>query len=132
MALGNDDSGSGVKNAGQSGDRDSSAASVNSNTESAPAGRRQQKRDQAELRALLAPLNKAIAKHEKQLVVASRTLSEVREKLGAEELYNAENKTQLNDLLNAEATARLQVEALEEQLLDSMEALEQATATHSP
>lgn len=93
--------------------------------------RRQQKRDQAERRALLAPLNKAITKHEKQLDAASRTLSEVRDKLGAEDLYSEENKSKLNDLLNAEAEARSLVDTCEEQLLDSMEALETASATLS-
>ncbi|MFK7997821.1 MAG: ATP-binding cassette domain-containing protein [Granulosicoccus sp.] len=96
-----------------------------------PADRRQQKREQAERRVLLAPLNKAITRHERQLEEASRTLSEVRDKLGAEELYNIENKSLLNDLLNAEAEARLKVESCEEQLLESMEALETATATLS-
>ncbi len=86
--------------------------------------RRQQKRDQAERRAQLAPLKKAVDKHERQLEKAAQLLSQVREKLGAEGLYNAENKQQLSDLLATEATARANVESAEELLLESMEALE--------
>ena len=67
-----------------------------------------------------------MAKHEKQLEKATRTLTEVREKLGAEELYNTENKVMLNELLALEAQARSDVDSAEELLLDSMEALEKA------
>lgn len=88
--------------------------------------RRQQKREQAERRALLAPLNKAVVKYEKQLEKATLMLSEVREKLGAEELYNIENKAALGELLAKEAQARSEVESAEELLLESMEALEKA------
>ncbi|MFK8083551.1 MAG: ATP-binding cassette domain-containing protein [Granulosicoccus sp.] len=130
-AVDNENADSGVKNARTSAAGDALATTTTQKADVTSPDRRQQKREQAELRALLAPLNKAIAKHEKQLVLASKTLSEVRDKLGAEELYNAENKAKLNDLLNAEAEARLQVESCEEQLLDSMEALEQATATQN-
>jgi len=119
------------KNTGSTLVNASKEAGINPASEAVSADRRQQKRDQATLRALLAPLSKAINKHEKQLDVATRALSDVREKLGEQELYTVENKPQLNELLNAEAAARLQVESFEEQLLDSMEALEKATALHS-
>ncbi len=89
--------------------------------------RRQQKRDQAERRATLAPLKKAVVKYERQLEKATLALTGVREKLGAEDLYEAQNKQQLTDLLAAEASARADVESTEECLLDSMEALEIAS-----
>jgi len=98
-----------------------------SETATGSTDRRQQKREQAERRALLAPLNKAVVKYEKQLEQATRLLSEVREKLGAEELYNVENKAALSDLLTEEAQARTEVETAEELLLESMEALEKAS-----
>jgi len=119
------------KNTGSTLVNASKEAGINLASEAVSADKRQQKRDQATLRALLAPLSKAIKKHEKQLDVATRALSDVREKLGDQELYTVENKPQLSELLNAEAAARLQVESFEEQLLDSMEALEKATALHS-
>lgn len=93
--------------------------------------RRQSKRDQAAQRAVLAPLKKAVKQHENQLEKASLCLSEVREKLGMKELYNSDSKSVLNELLSAEADARQKVAQAEEQLLESMEALEVATAEHS-
>lgn len=90
--------------------------------------RRQQKRDQATRRAALAPLKKAVDKHDRQLEKATQLLSQVREKLGADGLYDAQNKQQLSDLLSAEASARADVETAEEALLESMEALEVATS----
>jgi len=131
MADGPDTGGSGVKSASGKVENGVNNASTTTNTETVPVDRRQQKREKAELRALLAPLNKAVARHEKQLETASRELAEIRERLGAEELYTVENKQLLNDLLSAEAEARSLVESSEEQLLESMEALEHATATHS-
>jgi ATP-binding cassette subfamily F protein 3 len=90
--------------------------------------RRQSKRDQAIQRAALAPLKKVVKQHEQQLEKAAHCLSEVRKKLGMKELYNAESKSALNALLSAEAEARQQVELAEELLLESMEALEIASA----
>lgn len=106
---------------------DSAQKPVNTATEE-HIDRRTQKREQAERRAQLAPLKKAVSNHEKRLQNASDALEKVREKLGDEQLYAAENKTQLNELLSAEADARALVELAEEQLLESMEALETAEA----
>ena len=89
-------------------------------------GRRQQKRDDAQRRSRLAPLKKAVDKNERKLEKATAVLTDVREKLGNEALYTAEQKTKLNELLGAEAEARSLVELAEEQLLESMEALEAA------
>lgn len=105
-------------------DTDNGASSANV----ASVDRRQQKREAAERRALLAPLTKTVSKHERQLEKATKELSEVRVKLTDEALYNAQNKQQLSELLESEAEARAQLEQAEEQLLDSMEALEAATA----
>ena len=121
--------GNGADNTGGSpmaADFNTTSATKTAVTDIGAADRRQQKREQAERRALLAPLNKAVAKHEKQLEKATRTLTEVREKLGAEELYNTENKVMLSELLALEAQARSDVDSAEELLLDSMEALEKA------
>ena len=91
--------------------------------------RKQHKRDQARQRAMLAPLKKKVDKFEKLLDNATNTLAGIREKLGAEELYTSENKSELNELLSAEAEARRQVDLAEHQLLESMEALENADGT---
>jgi len=89
--------------------------------------KRQQKRDKAQIRAKLAPLTKAISKHEASLEKASAQLADIREQLSADDIYSQDNKDRLNDLLGKEVDARKQVENIEEQLLESMEALEQAT-----
>lgn len=109
----------------------SGTAAQVSATSTAPVDRRQQKREAAERRALLAPLTKAVTRHERQLEKASQELSEVRGKLADEALYNAQNKQELNELLESEAKVRAQVELAEEQLLESMEVLEAATADQS-
>jgi ATP-binding cassette subfamily F protein 3 len=93
-----------------------------------PSDRRVQKRMDAERRARLAPLTRSVTQHEKDLDKASRQLAAVREKLGDDGLYNDERKAELSDLLAAELAARRAVDAAEEKLLDSMEALELAGA----
>ncbi|MFK7854362.1 MAG: ATP-binding cassette domain-containing protein [Granulosicoccus sp.] len=92
--------------------------------------RRQQKRDEAQRRARLAPLTKLVTKHERALEKATVLLAGLREKLGEEELYNEDQKERLSDLLNQEALARQEVDELEETLLNSMEVLE--NASHEP
>lgn len=89
--------------------------------------RRQQKRENAEKRARLAPLTKQVSQDEKALVKAEGVLAQIREQLGAEGIYEEGNKQSLTELLNKEVSARKNVETIEERLLESMEALEQAT-----
>lgn len=89
--------------------------------------RRERKRLEAERRARLAPLSKAVAQQEKLLDKAIGNLTDIREGLAAEGLYDESQKAVLAKLLADEAIARQEVDAIEEQLLASMEALEQAT-----
>jgi len=97
------------------------------NVKAGAADKRQLKRDKAQLRAKLAPLTKAVAKHEASLEKASKLLSDIREKLSADDIYAEANKDQLHQLMSEEVDARKQVEVIEEKLLESMESLEQAT-----
>ncbi len=90
--------------------------------------KRQQKRNNAERRARLAPLTRAVAQQEKALEKALQNLSDLRVKLGAGDMYNEDKKTELAELMREELLARQNVDAIEEQLLTSMEALEQATS----
>ncbi len=90
--------------------------------------KRQQKRNDAERRARLAPLTRLVTQQERALEKAMQNLSELRTRLGAEDLYNDDQKAVLAALLQDEAAARQSVESIEEQLLGSMEALEAATA----
>ncbi|MFK7890311.1 MAG: ATP-binding cassette domain-containing protein [Granulosicoccus sp.] len=94
-----------------------------------PLDRRQKKRQQAEKRALLAPLNKAVACHEKALEKVSSRLAVIREKLSEEDIYQAHRKEELAQLLSEESDVRADVEKAEVQLLESMEQVEAAQAT---
>ncbi|WP_088922055.1 ATP-binding cassette domain-containing protein [Granulosicoccus antarcticus] len=89
--------------------------------------RKAQKRLDADRRARLAPLTKAVSLHEKALDKATDRLAKVREKLGADGLYNEERKSELTQLLAEELEARRSVDDIEEKLLESMEALESAS-----
>ncbi|MFT4728857.1 MAG: ATP-binding cassette subfamily F protein 3 [Granulosicoccus sp.] len=109
-----------VVSSGQSGDPDNAAIVPQID-------RRQQKRENAERRARLAPLTKRVIQDEKALVKAEGALAQIREQLGAEGIYEENKKQALTELLNKEVGARKNVEMIEERLLESMEALEQAT-----
>ncbi len=88
--------------------------------------RKQQKRDEAQARAKLRPLRKAIEKSERQLEQWVTQLSETRNSLASNELYNSENKSKLAELLALEVQQKTKVSELEDQLLENMQALEQA------
>jgi len=98
---------------------------------SASVDRRQQKRDEAALRAKLAPLTKAVSQLEKALDKANELLDDIRIRLSADDIYNESNKDKLSALLLEETDARKNLEIIEEQLLENMEALEQATVEGS-
>jgi len=88
--------------------------------------RKQKKRDEAQARAKLRPLRKAIEKSERQLEQWVSQLSETRNSLASNELYNSENKSKLAELLALEVQHKTKVSALEDELLENMQALEQA------
>lgn len=90
--------------------------------------RRQQKRQEAERRARLAPLTKAVTVQERLLDKATLALNEIRSQLGNENLYSDTQKDVLAELLRAEAEARRSVESIEDSLLLCMEDLETAMA----
>ena len=88
--------------------------------------RKQQRREQAESRAKLAPLRRAVEKSERELDKWQSQLTQTRDRLASNELYNPEHKAKLAELLSAEAEQKKQLAAVEEQLLEHMQALEQA------
>ena len=88
--------------------------------------RKQQRRNQAEARAKLRPLRKAIDQTERKLERCITDLSGTRDRLASNELYNPENKSKLTELLALEAEQKQQVSALEDELLERMDTLEQA------
>lgn len=88
--------------------------------------RKQQKRDEAAMRAKLRPLSKAVEQTERKLNKWVTQLSETRDRLASNELYNSENKIKLAEVLALEAEQKRQVASLEDELLENMQALEQA------
>lgn len=88
--------------------------------------RKQQKRNEAAARAKLRPLTKAIEQSERKLERLVTQQADTRDKLASNELYNSENKSMLAELLALEAEQKRQVSALEDELLENMQALEQA------
>ncbi len=88
--------------------------------------RKQRRRDEAESRAKLRPMRKAIQQTERKLERGVTQLAATRDRLASNELYNPENKSMLTELLATEAEQKQQVSALEDELLEQMDALEQA------
>lgn len=90
------------------------------------AHRQQQKREQAQRRAALAPLRKSAEKFEKMLEQTRDDLESLREKLADNELYTDEQKPILAELMQQEADLKVKMSTLEENWLDALEALEDA------
>ena len=91
--------------------------------------RKERKREQADQRARIRPLRAAVEKQEKALVRLTAQLSDTRDRLASNELYSSGQKEKLAELLNLEASLKKQVDDSEEQLLESMQALELAEQT---
>ena len=90
--------------------------------------RKQQKRDEADRRQKLAPLRRKLSAAERALDDATLALSAIQTKLGDEALYNEDQKSVLNKLLNEEASVRKTLFICEDDLLACMQALEEAEA----
>ncbi|MBX2879860.1 MAG: ATP-binding cassette domain-containing protein [Granulosicoccus sp.] len=105
-----------------------SVSSDSAGTDSAKGNdRRLLKREKAQKRAVLAPLNKEVQRCEMELDRVSSELEQIRESLGDEAMYNENNKHLLTDLLSREVQIREAVASAEERLIESMEALERAS-----
>ena len=90
--------------------------------------RKQQKRDEADRRQKLAPLRRKVSAAERALDDATLALTAIQTKLGDEALYNEDQKSVLNKLLNEEASVRKTLFDCEDNLLACMQALEEAEA----
>lgn len=87
------------------------------------------KRQQAaQRRQQLRPLQKQVNDTEKALAKCEEKLAEFAEQLNDESLYSAENNATLQTILKEQGELKAEQEALEEQLLLAMEALEEAEA----
>ena len=83
------------------------------------------KRIAAERRTALRPLKNRIATLEKQIDTLQESLAGFEEQLGDTELYNAENKDKLKQVLNQQATDKSKLEAAEEEWMEKLEELEE-------
>ena len=86
--------------------------------------RKEQKRQEAELRQQTAPLRKTISQLEKKLEKATACLAELEALLASSEIYEAENKAKLTETLAKQVEAKKQVEEIEMQWLEAQETLE--------
>ena len=86
--------------------------------------RKAEKRRQAELRQLTQPMRKAITKLEQQMESVQQQLTDIETAMADPELYTSEQKTKLQQLLQAQAPLQQQLAAAEAQWLELQEQLE--------
>jgi len=91
----------------------------------AAAIRKQQKRDEAELRKRLQPLRRQVSKAETALDKAHAEQAALQERLADNDLYAEHNKALLKDLLMEKAALDAQCDQLEQDWMEASEALEQ-------
>jgi len=87
--------------------------------------KKQQRREQAELRKKTAPLRKQADKFEKQNQKWQIELEKVEEILGDSDIYQAEHKARLSELLKQQGTLKAQIEENEMHWLDLEEQIEE-------
>ena len=98
--------------------------SPNTDTGSKSVDRKEQKRQEAQLRQKLSPLKKGIQKLETAIEKAQSTLADIETQLGESSIYETENKAQLKTALADQATLTAQLMTLEDEWMTALEALE--------
>lgn len=105
-----------------------SRAEPQENPSSAKVDRKTEKREAAERRQRLKPFKDAVATFEKAVHKHEQALQNINEKLADNSLYEAENKAQLTELLQQQATLQQNLSHAEEQWMAAEEALQTAEA----
>ena len=82
--------------------REAQPTPADKDTTNSAAGKKEQKRREAELRKQTAPIRKALTKLEAQMDSLSSTLSQAELQLSDNSLYESENKAKLNQVLAGE------------------------------
>ncbi|GAB7219057.1 ABC transporter ATP-binding protein [Vibrio comitans] len=100
---------------------------VKSSVNSASA-KKDQKRKEAEFRKLTAPIRKNITVLEKKMDKLNSVLEQCEEQLGDTELYQAENKSKLTQVLSQQASAKSELEDVEMEWMTEQESLEEMQA----
>ena len=107
--------------------RESSKEADAPRVESGP-DRKQQRQQDAARRQRLKPYRDAVEKNEKALEKFQAQQAELEEMLADMGLYAPENKTRLTELLNRQAAIKKQLDEIESQWMEAVEALEVAEA----
>ncbi|QEM88175.1 ABC transporter ATP-binding protein [Glaesserella parasuis] len=94
------------------------------NNENSAVNRKEQKRQEAELRQQAAPLRKKLTQLEKELEKLAASLTTLEETLASPEIYDAENKAKLTDILAKQVATKKQLEEVEMEWLEVQEQLE--------
>ena len=92
--------------------------------------RKARKQADAEKRKQLAPLRRSVEKHSNLVGKLSDELAELRNRLGANDLYTEDRKAELTQLLQEESALASKLSDAEDELLTQMETLEQAEQGH--
>jgi ATP-binding cassette subfamily F protein 3 len=90
--------------------------------------RKQRKREEAERRNRLSPLRNEIARIEKTMSRLQEELARIEAELAEPSIYEADNKPQLQKLLQAQTKAKRELDAAESAWLEANERLEAAQA----
>ena len=104
---------------------DNTLTSAEAITEKSPASKKEQRQQAAEIRKKLTPLTKEIKKAEQLIAKLDKQLSAIEEQLSDSELYNAENKQQLQKLLQQQGELKSEKDQQEEHWLSLQEKLEE-------
>ena len=99
-------------------------AKVNSGFVDSGVDKKQQRREQAELRKKAAPLKKQADKFEKLVTKYQVELDEVESVLADPDIYQAEHKARLSELIKKQANLKSEIEENEMQWLDLEEQIE--------
>ncbi len=92
------------------------------------AAKKDQKRKDAEFRKLTAPIRKNITALEKKMDKLNTLLQQCEDQLGDMDLYQAENKAKLTQVLNQQGSAKAELEEVEMEWMSEQETLEEMQA----
>jgi ATP-binding cassette subfamily F protein 3 len=99
-------------------------AAPKDNTNSA-AAKKDQKRREAELRKLTAPIRKKLTQLEAKMDKLNEIVADSEQQLSESSLYDAENKAKLNQVLATQAQAKSELEEVEMEWMSEQETLEE-------
>ncbi|MGY2574993.1 ABC transporter ATP-binding protein [Vibrio sp. C8] len=89
------------------------------------AAKKDQKRREAELRKLTAPIRKKLTQLEAKMDKLNEIVADSEQQLSESSLYDAENKAKLNQVLSTQAQAKSELEEIEMEWMSEQETLEE-------